>query len=102
VRDLIIRLRSPEGTSITLANRLGFDGDNYTDTAFDDEATRSITSASPPFTGSFKPEEKLSAFDGENAQGPWSLELEDVALQDSGFLEDWVLRFELDKSVDLN
>ena len=102
VRDLIIRLRSPEGTVITLASRLGFDGDNYTGTAFDDEASRTIESAAAPFAGAFRPQQKLSTFDGETVTGTWNLEIEDVALQDMGVLNSWALEFEIDESTDLN
>jgi subtilisin-like proprotein convertase family protein len=102
VRDLVIRLRSPNGTTVTLANRLGFDGDDYTDTTFDDEAIRMITSASPPFSGTFRPQEQLSTFDGETVTGMWTLELEDVALGDTGALNNWGLVFALDRSIDLN
>ncbi len=38
----------------------GNGGDNYTNTIFDDAAGISITAASPPFTGTFRPEEPLS------------------------------------------
>lgn len=102
VRDLVVRLRSPAGTVVTLTSRLGFDGDDYIGTTFDDEAFRTIASAAAPFTGIFKPLGRLSSFRGETAAGTWTLEVEDVALEDMGVLNAWALRLLLDGSQDLN
>jgi subtilisin family serine protease len=51
-------------TPITLMHRRGGDSDDLKDVVFDDEAPTSITEASPPFTGRYRPEEPLSRFDG--------------------------------------
>src|SRR5262249_12496118 len=67
--DLLVRLRAPNGTIITLSNRRGGSGDNYTNTVFDDEASRAIASGVAPFSGSFRPDGLLSSFDGLNAAG---------------------------------
>ena len=53
--DLVIALTSPAGTTVTLANRNGGGGDNFTNTVFDDEAATSLASGAAPFTGSFMP-----------------------------------------------
>ncbi|MDK9700303.1 MAG: S8 family serine peptidase [bacterium] len=82
--DLVIRLNSPIGTSVLLCNRRGGGGDNFVTTNFDDEATTPITSGSAPFFGSFRPEQTLSYFDGINAQGVWTLSVEDMAGGDAG------------------
>ena len=78
-------LISPSGTRVEL-----FQGSrgNLTGTTFDDEAATAYTSGSPPFTGSFRPRQPLSAFDGEDPNGNWTLELTNVALQ-SGTLNSW-------------
>ena len=57
-----------------LTNRNGGSGDNFTNTVFDDEAATSITAGAAPFTGSFRPVDALSAFDGQTVQGPWVLQ----------------------------
>lgn len=82
--DLVIRLTSPTGQTVTLANRRGGSGDNFTNTLFDDEAAGTVVTGRAPFTGSFRAEQLLSAFDGRNARGTWTLTVQDAAAQDTG------------------
>jgi subtilisin family serine protease/subtilisin-like proprotein convertase family protein len=82
--DLRITLKSPTGQSVRLFNRRGGSADNLTNTTFDDEATTPIANGSAPFTGSFKPEQLLSAFDGRSAVGTWTLQVQDLASLDTG------------------
>jgi subtilisin family serine protease len=89
--DLIISLKSPTGVVSTLSFRRGGAGDNFVSTIFDDEATKAISSGIAPFTGSFKPETLLSAFDGLNARGVWKLTVEDKATYDTGSLKNWAI-----------
>ncbi|AOW20936.1 hypothetical protein LPB138_09740 [Urechidicola croceus] len=89
--DLIITITSPYGTSVTLTDTNGSNGDNYSNTIFDDEAETSITAGSPPYAGSFIPEQALSAFDGEPSFGEWTLTIEDVANGDGGSLNSWTV-----------
>lgn len=89
--DLIISLKSPTGVVSTLSYRRGGSSDNFLSTIFDDEATKAISSGIAPFTGSFKPETLLSAFDGLNARGVWTLTVEDKATYDTGKLNSWAL-----------
>jgi subtilisin-like proprotein convertase family protein len=89
--DLVAYLISPNGTRVTLFNGAGSSGDNFTNTILDDEATTSIYSGSAPFSGRFRPEGSLSAFDGEDLNGTWTLEVYDVAAQDTGTLNSWSL-----------
>ena len=89
VGDLTIDLTSPQGTTVRLANRNGSSGDNFTNTVFDDEAATSITSGAAPFTGSFRPIQALSAFDGQTIAGNWTLRVADVAGDDVGTLSAW-------------
>jgi len=93
--DLSFSLISPSGTEIILAGGVGVDGDNFTDTYFDDEAAVAIDSsaAAPPFTGVFRPIEKLWLFDGENSLGEWKLRVTDNGFQDGGFLLGWSVLF---------
>jgi len=66
-----------------------FDGENYTETIFDDEAEFSIEDATAPFTGSFKPEpgKLLEIFDGSDAYGTWRLQIYDLWPTDTGTLD---------------
>jgi subtilisin-like proprotein convertase family protein len=89
--DLTFTLISPAGTEIVLAGGVGWDGDDFTSTIFDDEAAVRIDSslAQPPYTGSFKPIDKLWLFDGENSAGEWKLRVDDNGFGDGGALLDW-------------
>jgi subtilisin-like proprotein convertase family protein len=90
VGDLLITLRSPSGTTVTLANRpggQGNSGNNFCKTVFTDAAVNSIqnvTIAQAPYTGSFKPASPLSAFVGDNASGTWVLNVADLEPPDTG------------------
>ena len=53
-----IYLVSPDGTKVTLSQNSG-DGDNYTETVFDQDSQVSISSANAPFTDPFAPSEVL-------------------------------------------
>jgi subtilisin-like proprotein convertase family protein len=89
--DLVLSLISPIGTTVTLSNRRGGSGDNYTGTIFDDEAATPISAGSPPFTGSFTPDSPLSAVDGQGAAGAWQLKATDMAAIDTGTINTWTL-----------
>ncbi len=89
--DLEIALISPQGTVIDLASRLGGSADNYSVTLFDDEAANSITAGTPPFNGTFRPEGPLSALDGQDPNGTWTLRINDVFAADGGTLREWTL-----------
>ncbi len=93
--DLTVSLISPQGTESILCVSVGYEGDNFTNTFFDDEATIRIDSsiAVPPFTGTYKPQEPMWFFDGENSGGDWKLVITDNAYGDGGFLNSWGLTF---------
>ncbi len=84
VGDLVITLTSPSGKVITLFNRRGGSGDNLTGTTFDDAAATAITAGRAPYSGSFRPEQALSGFDGLAANGTWTLTVTDRAGGDVG------------------
>ena len=73
VSDLTIELIAPSGASVLLAEGVGMWGDDFAGTTFDDGAATSIVSELPPFTGSFRSAEPLSAFDGMARGGSWKL-----------------------------
>lgn len=89
--DLGFSLTSPAGTAVTLVSRRGSSGDGYLETVLDDSASAAISSGSAPFTGRFKPEESLSAFNGQSPEGTWTLNAADHAAQDTGELVNWSL-----------
>jgi autotransporter-associated beta strand protein len=101
VEDLNLALIAPDGTTIELSSDNGATGDDYgTDcadtarTVFSDAATTSITAATAPFVGTFRPEQPLAAFNGQNGadvNGTWNLRLTDDAGGGVGTLRCWSL-----------
>ncbi len=69
----------------------GGSGDNYTHTVFDDSAAASITTGTAPFTGSYRPQQALSALAGQDPNGTWKLHVVDSYTTDVGTLTGWTL-----------
>jgi subtilisin-like proprotein convertase family protein len=85
--DLRITLTSPQGTTVTLMNGAGGSGNNLCNTVLDDDATELIQQISfldAPWTGTFKPASPLAAFNGENGNGTWMLNVSDFVGSDIG------------------
>jgi subtilisin-like proprotein convertase family protein len=92
--DLTVSLRSPSGTTINLTSGNGGSSANlYSTIILDDQAGTSVTTISLP-DGTFSPEETLASFNGQNANGLWTLTLTDTALNDVGILNSWCLAFD--------
>jgi len=89
--DLELSLIGPDGTEVMLSENHGGSGNNFSGTIFDDEADTAITSGSPPFSGSFRPDELLSVFDDTTATGEWKLHVVDQAGIDTGSIDSWSL-----------
>ncbi len=91
--DLNVYLKSPDGKQVELFTDVGFNRDDFKNTILDDEASTSIRNGSDPFTGIFKPEGRLSDFDGRDTAGTWQLKIEDDWRDDSnprsGTLNAW-------------
>lgn len=79
------------GANVLLSNHRGGSGDGYANTLFDDEAATPISAGGAPFAGSFRPEQFLSAFDGMDAFGTWTLQVSDTVGLDGGTLYGWSL-----------
>lgn len=93
VGDLMITVKHGDTSVVVFQNRGGSGddlgagtGNNCGDvfTVFDDEDANgnpnpSIAFANPPFTGPYRPDNSLSAFDGKQAGGDWTLEVADTA-----------------------
>ena len=96
VFDLQLFLQSPAGTGICL-NQYNlseyFDGEDYAQTIFDDQADTPIEQAHAPFTGRFRPKAGnfLSDFNGQDTFGLWQLQVYDAFYDHTGVLN----RFEL-------
>jgi len=104
VGDLVVTLTHIDtGTTVRIIDRpgkpataSGCSGNNI-DATLDDEFLIPVEhlclAASPTISGSARPNNPLSAFDGEDLGGNWLLVVADEAPADSGFLEAWSLRF---------
>lgn len=92
--DLRITLQSPAGTTVNVMLNVGGSGNNLHD-RFDDEATANIsthnatvqdptTPTGTPYWHSFRPSSPLSAIDGQNASGTWTMTICDSVGADEG------------------
>ncbi|HMR90061.1 MAG TPA: M36 family metallopeptidase, partial [Saprospiraceae bacterium] len=90
VSDLVIRLTSPQGTTITLMDNPCSDDDNIL-INFDDEALSGGYPCPPTDNGNYIPLQLLSAFNGENFVGTWTLTVVDEANLDGGSINSWSL-----------
>lgn len=102
VGDLVVTLTHEEtGTSVVLMDRPGVPDSNWgcsgshIDAVLDDQATDAVEdacgTAAPAIGGVLRPEQMLSAFDGEDITGTWTLAMTDVSSGVSGALEGWSL-----------
>jgi len=105
VGDLVVTLEAPSGETITLMDRPGTDGDHpdgssgddFSDLVLADNATTPINAIpfngpAGGYTGRYRPTQALSAFDGEDRQGTWTLRINDEYVDsDSGALQAWAL-----------
>ena len=90
--NLTATLTAPDGTtSFVLFSGVGGCGQGFTATVLAAEAPRPLFAAQPPFTGEFQPACQLSAFDGVEAQGNWTLTVSDDSASDVGTLYDWAI-----------
>ncbi len=96
--DLRVTIVSPSGQTAVLSNRQGGSTDDLR-VLFDDEATLSVVNSPGPLTGSLRPEEALSIFDGESAEGTWTLIIQDLRSSDTGALEDWSIELTLSNDI---
>ena len=100
VGDLIVRLSHNGGTPVTIVDRPGFTGTgfgcnqpNYNNVILDDQgsggAIETICLANLTSPPNYTPNNPLSAFNGENSSGTWTLTISDNASGDTGTLVSW-------------
>ena len=101
--DLVVQLESPSGTIVELFSGVGGDGDDFSSTILDDQASQSISSGNAPFMGHFEPSGSLAAFRGEVAMGMWTLHITDTdPVSHAGFLTTWSLDIQLAPELEGN
>lgn len=90
--DLRLYLVSPTGTVVTLVENVGGTQNNL-NVLFDSASATSITThtsnndsatSGPPYQRTFAPQQSLSAFNGQNANGVWQLRICDSLVTDAG------------------
>ena len=87
VGDLVGTLTSPSGATATVFQRNGATGNNLCQVVFDDTAAQpfsSVTSASAPFTGTWRPTTPLGSLLAEPVDGTWTFKVVDGASSDRG------------------
>lgn len=92
--DLVLTL-SHDGITVLLSNQNGGDQSaNYENTLFDDSAYTAINAgdAYAPYTGPFRPEQALSAFNDLDIAGDWTLTATDLYAGDTGTINNWSLQ----------
>ncbi|MCP4214825.1 MAG: hypothetical protein GY765_09215 [bacterium] len=89
--DLTITLIGPDSMQVILADRRGGSKDDFKSTVFADQAETSVSDASAPFSGRYKPEGDLADFSSSVANGTWTLQVRDNATHDGGSLNSWSL-----------
>ena len=62
-----------------------------------DDASAGLGSVCPPVGGRYRTAGALDAFDGAEAAGDWTLELDDVVAGDTGMLLNWSIRLETER-----
>ena len=112
VGDVAIFIIAPSGEVLELSSGNGSSGDNYQITVFTDNTPNFITSGSPPYNGTFRPEGRQTntdppfsnanplgtftfdnTFNGVNADGDWTLMINDYVALDVGILQAWSITF---------
>jgi subtilisin-like proprotein convertase family protein len=96
--DLVIQFQGPNGM-INLSQGNGSGGANYINTTFDDSASLSITQGTPPFTGSYRPQNSLSQFNNQPASWNWILRVFDTHTGNQGSLVSWCILLQLKNTV---
>jgi subtilisin-like proprotein convertase family protein len=90
INDLDFNLTSPQGTAVQIMARSCSSEDNFA-LNLDDEASSGSWPCPPVGGGTYQPSNSLSAFDGQNSGGTWTLTIDDNANQDGGSLNGWSL-----------
>jgi len=103
INDLTVTLKSPSGTIVTLWDDICDQDDiaNF-DVEFDDEAAAGALPCPPTDGNAYQPQTALSAFDGQNMAGLWTLTIQDHFNQDGGSLASWGLNICFTPAVPCN
>ncbi len=87
ISDLIIRIIHPNGTTFVDVWETDCFGEINLNVTFDDTASTIVCDS--PTVGTYQPTNPLSAFNGLNAQGDWTILVADFFSGDTGLIKDW-------------
>lgn len=87
IRDLVTRVKHPDGTEVILGNRICNDQDGFNITFSD--GSPNIVCTAPITTGTFAPSQALSVLNGKASNGNWQLLINDYFQGDTGNLNSW-------------
>jgi subtilisin-like proprotein convertase family protein len=95
VQELKLTLMSPSGIEVDLSGVLSCSGVTFSNTCFNNNVFNSVTTASAPYTGTFRPVGNMGRFNtSKPGNGTWKLMVKDfVAPANSGMLVGWSLKF---------
>lgn len=99
--DLLITLIKDNSIS-HLSQFNGNNGQNFTNTTFNDTAAMLITQGTPPFTGMFKPQQLFAAFANTQTQGYWILRILDMRTGSTGTLLNWSLNLKYSSPISIS
>jgi len=89
IGDMSIKLTSPANKTVQLLSSSAC-ATHDMNVIFDDNGNSLVCNGTAPgYTGNIKPVDALSIYNGDNAQGTWTLFLEDQGNQDLGSLTGW-------------
>lgn len=92
INDLTVTLISPAGTQVQMVSAPCASAPiNNIQATFDDEGSAVVCANNPGIGGTVIPLQALSAFDGQNSAGTWTLRVSDAWNQDGGSLVSWSL-----------
>jgi subtilisin-like proprotein convertase family protein len=89
--EVVVRLTSPFGTTITLLDRECAVFTPNILLNLDDQAANANYPCPPTDNGFYQPRQALSAFNGENPVGQWILTVVDLESGDGGSINNWTL-----------
>jgi subtilisin-like proprotein convertase family protein len=91
--DIDLTMTSP--LVLGLFSDIGSSVNDFIDTTLDDEAGAVIPQSGAPYTGTYRPEDGLlSSFDGNPANGTWTIKAVDDKVNDQGSFRNWSLLIE--------
>lgn len=98
--DLRVRIISPSGHNLFIANTVRARGKHFASTILGDHCTKGLKDGTAPYSGCYRPQDPFRKLDGDQAHGTWAIEFADTIGADSGQLLSWSIALCLANAVD--